>query len=63
MGIILHTVDGDTMEMSLDEFFNANEMEEEERGDIVSGLLMFQCYKGGGGAAPEWMIELNPEED
>lgn len=54
---VLLLVEGDEpVELSLDRFFEANSFEVEERAEIRSAIVMHGVYRGGGGAAPIWML-------
>lgn len=53
----MRTVDGDVMEVGLNEFLQDNP----EMAPEVKALKVGQTYMGGGGAAPEWSITRIPD--
>lgn len=52
----LHTVDGDLVLVTAREFFEDNAADAELRAAIIA-LAVGECFRDGGGAAPEWSIE------
>jgi hypothetical protein len=59
MDIILNTIDGETEETTLEAFLADNpDMDGEEVADICGTLGDGGIYRGGGGAAPLWSVEL-----
>lgn len=55
-GSIFLIVDGDATETTLDSFLDHNSFEPSEVADMRRALAWRGVYRGGGGAAPEWMI-------
>lgn len=58
---IAYQCDGDTGECSLEDFFDANEMDEAERADVFNAMTADGLYFGGSGAAPEYTLALASE--
>jgi hypothetical protein len=53
---LLHTVDGEKVPVTAEQFFADNAADEELRAAITE-LDVGECHEDGGGAAPEWSIE------
>ncbi len=49
----LTTVDGDVVDVVLNDFFGCNELEDQ---DEIEKLEVGEVYFGGGGAYPTWSI-------
>lgn len=56
MTAVFVTVDGDATETTLDRFIDANEFDPAEVAAIRTDVCIVGCYRGGGGAAPEWLV-------
>ena len=57
MSYLLHTVDGEDVPITWEEFLEANGELPEETLAEIRALEPGERYGDGGGAAPEWWIE------
>jgi hypothetical protein len=56
--VILHEGSAHPLAIDLPEWFKLNDFDIQEQVDIMQKLLSFGMYHGGGGASPEWTLEV-----
>jgi hypothetical protein len=56
--VILHQGSAHPLAIDLQKWFKLNDDDLQEQVDIMYKLLSFGMYHGGGGASPEWTLEV-----